>query len=129
MSSIVRRTHISSLGIRTFILLYTLFQLALLLLHCYVSRLLFAPLVFTSTASVIPLSCNTPQYTLELRASDSLHEGNTTVKIRIKDINDLPPKFDEASYETTILEEDTVGIPKRILKVVSRQVTQLTQLT
>lgn len=94
-------------------------------------------LVFSSTPSssshqlsrLSPLPCNTPQYTLELRASDSLHEGNTTVKIRIKDINDLPPKFDEASYETTILEEDTVGIPKRILKVVSSQVTQLTQLT
>lgn len=60
---------------------------------------------------------------MELRASDSLHEGNTTVVIRVKDINDLPPKFDEASYETTILEEDTVGLPKRILKVVEVTLT------
>ena len=58
-----------------------------------------------------------PQYVLELRASDSLHEGSTTVVIRIKDINDLPPKFEEASYSTMIYEEDTIGLPKSILKV------------
>ena len=57
------------------------------------------------------------QYVLELRASDSLHEGSTTVVIRIKDINDLPPKFEEQSYTTTIYEEDTIGLPKSILKV------------
>lgn len=58
-----------------------------------------------------------PQYELELRASDSLHEGSTTVVIRIRDINDLPPKFEEQSYTTTIYEEDTIGLPKSILKV------------
>jgi len=46
-----------------------------------------------------------------------LRENQTKVRIRVKDINDLPPKFDQSSYETTILEEDEVGLPKSILKV------------
>jgi hypothetical protein len=57
------------------------------------------------------------QYSLELRASDSLHEGSTVVVIHIKDVNDLPPKFEQNSYEVTIFEEDKVGLPKRIMKV------------
>ena len=58
------------------------------------------------------------QYELTLVASDTLRENSTKVRIRVKDINDLPPKFDQSSYETTILEEDSVGLPKGILKVV-----------
>lgn len=57
------------------------------------------------------------QYNLTLVASDTLHENYTFVRIHIKDINDLPPKFDETSYETTIHEEESEGLPKRILQV------------
>lgn len=57
------------------------------------------------------------QYLLILGAFDSLFEGNTSVRIRVRDINDLPPKFSQESYNTTILEEDNFGLPKRILKV------------
>lgn len=57
------------------------------------------------------------QYKLRFRAFDSLHEGYTVVKIVIKDVNDLPPKFSQDSYETTILEEDNFGLPKYILPV------------
>ncbi|XP_067135660.1 neural-cadherin-like isoform X2 [Centruroides vittatus] len=57
------------------------------------------------------------EYNLTLVASDTLHENTTVVLIKIKDINDLPPKFQQPSYETTIFEEDSDGIPKKILKV------------
>ena len=50
-------------------------------------------------------------------ASDTLHENSTQVKIRVKDINDLPPKFEQGSYETTIKEEYDNGLPLAILKV------------
>ncbi|XP_054165441.1 neural-cadherin-like isoform X3 [Oppia nitens] len=57
------------------------------------------------------------EYELTLVASDTLKENHTKVRIHVKDVNDLPPKFDQSSYETTILEEDSVGLPKGILKV------------
>lgn len=57
------------------------------------------------------------QYKLRLRAFDSLHDGYTVVKIVIKDVNDLPPKFSQDTYTTTILEEDNFGLPKYILPV------------
>ncbi|KPL94053.1 neural-cadherin-like protein [Sarcoptes scabiei] len=57
------------------------------------------------------------QYNLTLVASDTLHENSTQVRLFIKDINDLPPKFDQSSYEATILEEDDQDLPKMILKV------------
>lgn len=50
-------------------------------------------------------------------ASDTLHENNTIIRIRVKDVNDLPPKFERSSYETTILEEEKNGLPKKIIKV------------
>ncbi|RWS18847.1 neural-cadherin-like protein, partial [Leptotrombidium deliense] len=56
------------------------------------------------------------QYELVLVASDTLHENHTIVRIHVKDINDLPPKFEHSSYETVILEEDSVGLPKKILE-------------
>lgn len=58
-----------------------------------------------------------PQYNLTLVASDALHEFSSLVCIRINDINDLPPKFEQPSYITTILEEDAEGMPKSIMKV------------
>lgn len=57
------------------------------------------------------------QYNLTLVASDTYHENQTVVRIKVKDINDLPPKFERPSYETTIPEEDSEDLPKRILKV------------
>lgn len=57
------------------------------------------------------------QYNLTLTASDTLSENNATVHIKIKDINDLPPKFERGSYEATIPEEDDRGLPKKILQV------------
>lgn len=59
------------------------------------------------------------QYNLTLTASDTYHENKTFVYIKIKDINDLPPKFEQASYDTTIPEEDNRGLPKKILQVFS----------
>ncbi|XP_015922304.1 neural-cadherin-like isoform X1 [Parasteatoda tepidariorum] len=56
-------------------------------------------------------------YNLTLVASDTLFENSTTVIIKVKDINDLPPKFTQSLYQTHILEEDSDGLPKRILKV------------
>lgn len=52
-----------------------------------------------------------------LVAFDTMHENHTQVRIRIKDVNDLPPVFDQTTYVATILEEDDVGLPKRIMKV------------
>lgn len=37
--------------------------------------------------------------------------------IIVKDVNDLPPKFEQSSYETTIYEEDDRHLPKTILQV------------
>lgn len=59
------------------------------------------------------------QYNLTLVASDTLFENFTTVFIKVKDINDLPPKFSQSLYQTHILEEDSDGLPKRILTVSS----------
>uniref|UniRef100_T1DFT0 Putative cadherin n=1 Tax=Cupiennius salei TaxID=6928 RepID=T1DFT0_CUPSA len=57
------------------------------------------------------------EYNLTLVASDALHESSSLVHVRINDINDLPPKFDQPSYITTILEEDAEGMPKSVMKV------------
>ena len=38
-------------------------------------------------------------------AHDGVNESETTVIIRINDVNDLPPTFLEQSYNTTIFEE------------------------
>lgn len=57
------------------------------------------------------------QYNLTLVASDTLHENSTMVRIHVKDVNDLPPKFGQALYEATIVEEDDKGLPKKILQV------------
>lgn len=39
------------------------------------------------------------------------------IRIRVKDINDLPPKFNQLLYEATIVEEDDKDLPKKILQV------------
>ncbi|GFR26878.1 neural-cadherin [Trichonephila clavata] len=57
------------------------------------------------------------EYKLTLVASDALMESSTLVVVKINDVNDLPPKFEQPSYITTILEEDAEGMPKSVLKV------------
>ena len=48
-------------------------------------------------------------------ATDTLNEANAKVIIFIRDVNDLPPVFDETSYTAHIFEEE---IPiKSILQV------------
>ncbi|KAK7066553.1 Cadherin, partial [Halocaridina rubra] len=37
--------------------------------------------------------------------------------VRVGDVNDNPPMFDRHLYETRIMEEDDLGLPKRILTV------------
>ncbi|KAG1685476.1 Neural-cadherin [Nymphon striatum] len=57
------------------------------------------------------------KYRLTLVASDNLNENYTVVVISVKDVNDLPPVFSSAIYETTVTEEDSRNLPKLILKV------------
>ena len=46
------------------------------------------------------------QYELTIVASDSLNEHEAKVVVFIRDVNDLPPVFDNSSYESFILEEE-----------------------
>ncbi|XP_046867033.1 neural-cadherin isoform X6 [Drosophila willistoni] len=45
------------------------------------------------------------RYELKLVASDSLNENQTTIVINVRDVNDLPPKFPQTSYERSLDEE------------------------
>lgn len=51
-----------------------------------------------------------------LVVSDSLQENSTSVRIRVKDVNDLPPKFDQNTYSVLIPEE--MRERQRILQVI-----------
>ncbi|XP_074602495.1 neural cadherin isoform X1 [Brevipalpus obovatus] len=57
------------------------------------------------------------EYNLTLAAHDTYFEGKTIVRIRVKDINDIAPKFEQSTYTTTIPEEMTEGLPRKILQV------------
>lgn len=57
----------------------------------------------TNHALICSLSLH--QYNLTLVVSDSLLENSTTVRVRVKDVNDLPPKFSQNVYSVTIDEE------------------------
>lgn len=50
-------------------------------------------------------------------ASDSLNENQTTVVIHVKDVNDMPPVFDEKSYRTNIDEELPGTYPLGLMQV------------
>lgn len=50
-------------------------------------------------------------------ASDSLNENQTTVVIHVKDVNDMPPIFDEKSYRTYIDEELPGNYPLKLMQV------------
>eukprot|EP00095_Tigriopus_kingsejongensis_P004384 maker-scaffold1072_size64607-snap-gene-0.18 protein:Tk04384 transcript:maker-scaffold1072_size64607-snap-gene-0.18-mRNA-1 annotation:"GK18219" len=47
------------------------------------------------------------QYNLTVVASDSLHEESTELVIYVRDLNDLPPYFEQQLYDVTVLEEQT----------------------
>ena len=49
-------------------------------------------------------------------ALDGVNEQETEVVVKIRDVNDLPPVFNELKFETTIFEE-TVHKTKSILQV------------
>ena len=49
-------------------------------------------------------------------ASDGLNEQETTVVIYVRDLNDLPPVFENRTYEIEIVEE-SVFISTPLLKV------------
>ncbi|CAG7819551.1 unnamed protein product [Allacma fusca] len=57
------------------------------------------------------------QYDLTLVASDSLLENETTVVIRINDVNDLPPVFSQSIYTAEIAEEYSGALPLKLLQV------------
>ena len=57
------------------------------------------------------------KYELTLVASDSLNENETRVIIHVKDVNDLPPTFDQPAYSATMKEEFSDPLPHRLLQV------------
>jgi len=56
------------------------------------------------------------KYELKLVASDSLNENQTTIVINVRDVNDLPPRFPQTSYERT-LDEGMTDTPFTIMQV------------
>nr|XP_016936500.1 neural-cadherin isoform X4 [Drosophila suzukii] len=56
------------------------------------------------------------RYELKLVASDSLNENQTTIVINVRDVNDLPPRFPQTSYERT-LDEGMTDTPFTIMQV------------
>lgn len=60
--------------------------------------------------------CIVVQYELSLVGHDGVNESETSVIIRIKDVNDLPPAFLDQTYNSTIFEE-TIHTRQPILQV------------
>lgn len=56
--------------------------------------------------------------------SDSLNENSTTILVRVKDVNDLPPKFTSNNYTVTINEE-LIGVQKIVQVIFIFSLTQL----
>lgn len=48
------------------------------------------------------------EYTLQIRAFDGIYDDNTTVIIKVENVNDNPPKFKQENYTTTIQEETVI---------------------
>ncbi|RWS21903.1 Cadherin-like protein, partial [Leptotrombidium deliense] len=53
---------------------------------------------------------------LVLVETDTLHESQTIVKIHVKYINDLPPKFERREYEIVMREEILSNLPTKMLQ-------------
>ena len=58
------------------------------------------------------------QYDLTLVASDSLNEEEITVVVYVRDLNDLPPEFEQMQYVVNITEE-TVFVDAPLIQVLS----------
>ena len=94
-------------------------------IHYYVRFFYISFIYATDFILLFPYACTSfyfyyffyffVQYELEIMATDTLNEANAKVIIFIRDVNDLPPVFDETSYTAHIFEEE---IPiKSILQV------------
>ena len=53
----------------------------------------------------------TPSYTLQVSATDGVHQRSTSVEINITDINDNPPIFNDTQYEIKVDENYATGVP------------------
>jgi len=51
-------------------------------------------------------------YQLTYRVFDEKHSNTTTVIVNVLDVNDNPPKFDNAIYNVTNVVEEEIGISK-----------------
>ncbi len=54
----------------------------------------------------------TPQYKLEIRATDGVQASSALVSIDLTDVNDEPPVFTEPWYALTVLEDARTGKSK-----------------
>jgi len=52
------------------------------------------------------------RYELTYRVFDEKHDNTSTVVINVIDVNDNPPKFDNAIYNVTNVVEEETGISK-----------------
>lgn len=43
-----------------------------------------------------------PEYSLRVLASDSIHEASTVLTVRVTDLNDNVPEFQQASYSASL---------------------------
>lgn len=97
------------------ILLFWLTAMSMIPIKCHISPSIF---FFFSSFRFLSLdACLVVQYELTLVATDSVNEATTKVVILIADVNDRPPEFDRPTYEATIEEERSDGLPIPIIKV------------
>ena len=52
------------------------------------------------------------EYRLTYRVFDDKYANTTTVLVQVLDVNDNPPKFDNAIYNVTDISEEEAGISK-----------------
>lgn len=57
------------------------------------------------------------QYELRISATAGGSIAYTSLQVTVVDVNDHPPVFERPTYNATVQEEDTIGLPKKILKV------------
>ncbi|XP_054289195.1 neural-cadherin-like [Macrosteles quadrilineatus] len=57
------------------------------------------------------------KYDLRLSVTDGESVSYTTLQVTVLDVNDHPPVFEHPSYRATVLEEETEGLPAKILQV------------
>uniref|UniRef100_T1ILH8 Neural-cadherin n=1 Tax=Strigamia maritima TaxID=126957 RepID=T1ILH8_STRMM len=57
------------------------------------------------------------RYDLILVVRDGLHEASTIVQVEVEDVNDMPPVFNQTTYEVTLVEEETINLPRKLVQV------------